>query len=78
MAVPELPTEFAALSPRERECLLLMARGLTNKQIAREMFVSGETVKNWLTSAYARVPESRIGNPRVACVLRLARAGYPL
>jgi len=35
----------AALSPREREVALLVARGLSNKEVARELGLSEETVK---------------------------------
>jgi DNA-binding NarL/FixJ family response regulator len=34
-----------ALSPREREVALLVARGLANKEIARELRLSDGTVK---------------------------------
>jgi DNA-binding NarL/FixJ family response regulator len=36
---------FDALSPREREVALLMARGLTNAEIAEKLFLSVKTVK---------------------------------
>jgi DNA-binding NarL/FixJ family response regulator len=39
------PAEFEALSPRELEVLLLVARGLSNAEIAGELYVSDATVK---------------------------------
>ncbi len=39
------------LSPREREVLALVGRGLANKQIARRLGISEKTVKAHLTSA---------------------------
>ena len=55
LAVPALPTEIAAhipsaeaigdLSDREVEVLQLLARGLSNQEIASELFVSNTTVK---------------------------------
>jgi len=40
---------LAALSPREREVLTLIARGLSNAEIATEMVLSGETVKTYVS-----------------------------
>jgi DNA-binding NarL/FixJ family response regulator len=44
-----------ALSARETEVLALAARGLTNLQIGRELFVSEATVKTHLTRACAKL-----------------------
>jgi ATP/maltotriose-dependent transcriptional regulator MalT len=50
------------LSEREREVLVLVARGLTNKAIARELLVSQATVKTHLLHTYAKLGvESRTG-----------------
>ena len=45
----------AALTPREREVLALVAAGLANKQIARRLGISDRTVKAHLTSVFARL-----------------------
>lgn len=40
------PASFAALTAREAEVLALVARGLPNPEIARELFLSIKTVQN--------------------------------
>ena len=44
-----------ALSPREREVLRLVARGLTNRQIAEELNVGAETVKTLVARSFAKL-----------------------
>jgi DNA-binding NarL/FixJ family response regulator len=41
------------LTPRERELVVLLLRGDSNKQIARKLGISEQTVKNTLSHAYA-------------------------
>jgi DNA-binding NarL/FixJ family response regulator len=41
---------FVPLSPREMEILRCVTRGLSNKEIARELGISHQTVKNHMTS----------------------------
>ncbi|RJL32917.1 DNA-binding response regulator [Bailinhaonella thermotolerans] len=43
------------LSPRETEILTLLARGLSNKQIAKALFVSEATVKTHLVRVFAKL-----------------------
>ncbi|MFF1404512.1 response regulator [Streptomyces sp. NPDC058294] len=43
------------LSGREREVLALVARGTSNREIARELFISEATVKTHLTHLYAKL-----------------------
>jgi DNA-binding CsgD family transcriptional regulator len=43
------------LSPREREVLDLAGQGMINKEIARELFISLETVKTHFTNIYIKL-----------------------
>ncbi|NGN62778.1 response regulator transcription factor [Streptomyces sp. A7024] len=50
------PTSAAgALSAREREVLELVAKGTSNREIARELFISEATVKTHLTHLYTKL-----------------------
>jgi DNA-binding NarL/FixJ family response regulator len=45
----------AALSPREREVVRLVAAGATNKEIATQLEIGGETVKTLLARTFAKL-----------------------
>jgi DNA-binding CsgD family transcriptional regulator len=49
------PDHPARLTPRESEVLRLVAAGVTNAQIAKELFVSPRTVETHLTSIYHKL-----------------------
>jgi DNA-binding NarL/FixJ family response regulator len=46
------------LSPREREIALLVARGLTNKQVGHELSLSDGTVKQHIHSIFMKLASS--------------------
>jgi DNA-binding CsgD family transcriptional regulator len=48
----------AGLTPREIEVLGLLARGLSNKEIARRLFISPKTVGNHVEHIYAKIGAS--------------------
>lgn len=64
---PRLP-----LSVREIEVLDCVAQGLSNKEIAEELFITEQTVKNHMTSVLRKLDV----NDRVQAVLRAVRNGW--
>ncbi|GAA1643758.1 response regulator transcription factor [Actinoplanes couchii] len=51
----ELLRRFDVLTPREREMVVLVARGFSNEEIAAQMFVSPLTVKTHVVRAMTKV-----------------------
>jgi DNA-binding NarL/FixJ family response regulator len=51
----EQPRELADLTDQERRILEHVAEGLTNRQIAAEMFLAEKTVKNYVSSLLAKL-----------------------
>jgi len=47
--------EVQDLSPRETEVLILVAKGLANKQVAQQLGISEKTVKAHLVSVFQRI-----------------------
>jgi DNA-binding NarL/FixJ family response regulator len=62
---------FPELTDREREVLGLIAGGLSNTEISRRLFLSEKTVRNRITSIFAK-----LGVPdRAAAIVRARQAG---
>jgi DNA-binding CsgD family transcriptional regulator len=55
---PALPCD---LTPREAEILALLARGLSNKEMAQRLSVSARTVSSHVEHAYAKIGVSTRG-----------------
>jgi two-component system, NarL family, response regulator DevR len=47
--------DLAELTAQERKILLLVAEGMTNKEIAGEVFLSDKTVKNYVSSILSKL-----------------------
>jgi DNA-binding NarL/FixJ family response regulator len=62
---------FPELTPREREILDLLADGRTNAEIASRLFLSLKTVKNHLTSIFAKLQVA----DRAQAAVRARQAG---
>ncbi|HWK28630.1 MAG TPA: helix-turn-helix transcriptional regulator, partial [Solirubrobacter sp.] len=52
---PGGPTELAELTAREREILTLVARGLTNAEIADRLVVGESTVKTHIGNVFTKL-----------------------
>ena len=66
-----LPVLEEPLTPRELEVLRLLAKGLPNKQIARELTISEHTVKFHVSAIYAKLGAAS----RTEAVSQAARRG---
>lgn len=65
---------FAKLTPRERELLDLMARGFDNRQIAAHLMVGDKTVRNHISSVFAKLGVET----RAQAIVRSREAGFGL
>jgi DNA-binding NarL/FixJ family response regulator len=63
---------FPDLSDRERTVLDLLAAGKSNDAIARELFVSGKTVRNAVSSIYTKLHAAGRGE----AIVKAREAGY--
>ena len=60
------------LTQREREVLLCLVKGSTNKEIAEDLFISEKTVKSHLSSIFRKLNVSR----RLEAILYTIKQGY--
>ncbi len=60
------------LSKREQEILELVARGLTNQEIARDLVITLNTVKVHLRNIFAKLD----ANSRTEAIVKAAQAGW--
>jgi DNA-binding NarL/FixJ family response regulator len=70
---PPTDAESLELSERERQIAGLLVEGLTNKEIAEQLFLSTETIKSYV----ARILRKLGARNRVQAAVLLARGGMP-
>jgi two-component system, NarL family, response regulator DevR len=56
---PEEDQLIARLTAQERQVLLLLAEGLTNRQIADRLYLAEKTIKNYVTSVLSKMGLTR-------------------
>jgi DNA-binding NarL/FixJ family response regulator len=62
---------FPDLTEREREVLILIARGLTNGAIAEQLVLSPKTVRNYITEIFSKLQVA----DRAQAIIRARNAG---
>src|SRR4029079_15575856 len=73
---PPEDQRLAALSPQERRILGLLAEGMTNPQIAQEMYLAEKTVKNYVSNLLMKLGMHRRTEAAVYAA-RLAERKHP-
>jgi DNA-binding NarL/FixJ family response regulator len=69
---PAAPKEiFPTLTEREREILQLLARGLTNHDIAKQLVLSVKTVNNYVSNIFSKLQVT----DRAQAIIRARDAG---
>ena len=71
-ALPDAMELFQPLTDREMEILRLIARGLSNKEIARALSISQQTVKNHMTAILRKLAV----NDRTQAAVYALRKGW--
>ena len=72
---PSVGRQVAALTRREKEVAALVARGLTNRQVASELFISERTVDHHVAKILKKL--SLASRARVASWLAEHRSDHP-
>jgi len=67
-----VPGAFPELTERERAVLELLAQGETNQMIARRLFLSPKTVRNYVSNVFGKLQVA----DRAQAVVRARRAGF--
>jgi two-component system, NarL family, response regulator DevR len=70
---PEEDELIARLSTQERQVLVLLAEGLTNRQIAERMYLAEKTIKNYVTSVLSKMGLTRRTEAAVYAARHLKR-----
>ena len=52
---PDVDDALAPLTEQERRLLELIGQGLTNRQIAEQMFLAEKTIKNYVSNLLAKL-----------------------
>jgi len=55
LSKPDLPDPFHELTEREMQILRLVAQGLTNKQIGKQVFLAEKTIKHYMTNVLQKL-----------------------
>ena len=69
LASPQAIDQLPALSQRERDVLRLLANGMSNEEIGKELFISPETVRTYVRKAMGKL-EADTRTQAVATALR--------
>lgn len=70
-AAPRPPELFPELTDREREVLALIAKGLSNPDIARRLVISDKTVRNHVSNIFSKLQVA----DRAQAIIRARDAG---